>query len=398
MQLLTEDRKNTIEFYLRQGFSYHEIAKIVKVSSSTVHKIRLELGLPARIDKGGRPKALTKRGQQHLVRAVTVDDLENAVQAQQSLEQNLGKSVSVDTVRRALRDAGLVSFVRPKKPLINERNRKRRLQWDRQHIDWTVNDWMNVIWSDETKINRFGSDGKSYAWKVPGQPLKKHQVRSESKTLAWAEEHKNWTSDDWRRMVFSDEKKVNVYGSDGCKYYWSRPDDKLQPYHLDLTVKGGDGSIMVWGCITYDGPGYACWISEDTMKASDYVGILGTTLMDSVEYYGYRPQDIYFQQDNDLKHTSKLARQWFKENKFKCDHTFNWPSQSPDLSPIEHIWHHLKLKLSAYDTRAKGVHELWNRVEKEWSTFTAEDSRRYIDSMPDRCRAVIAAKCGHTRY
>ncbi|KAG0928168.1 hypothetical protein G6F30_012458 [Rhizopus arrhizus] len=95
-----------------------------------------------------------------------------------------------------------------------------------------------------------------------------------ARRLAWAEEHKNCTSDDWRRMVFSDETKVNVYGSDGCKYFWSRPDDKLQPHHLDLTVKGGGGSIMVWGCITYDWPGYACWISEGTMKASNYVGIL----------------------------------------------------------------------------------------------------------------------------
>ncbi|KAG1535758.1 hypothetical protein G6F50_015228 [Rhizopus delemar] len=110
MQPLIEDHKNTIEFYLRQGFSYHKIANIVKVSSSTVHKIRLELGLPVRIDKGGRPKALTKREQQHLVPAVTVDGLENAVQAQQSLEQNLGKSVSVDTVQRGGSN-GLVSIL-----------------------------------------------------------------------------------------------------------------------------------------------------------------------------------------------------------------------------------------------------------------------------------------------
>ncbi|KAG1141024.1 hypothetical protein G6F37_012884 [Rhizopus arrhizus] len=134
------------------------------------------------------------------------------------------------------------------------------------------------------------------------------------------------------------------------------------------------------------------------MKASDYVGILSTTLMDSLDYYGYKHQDIYFQQGNDPKHTSKLARQWFKDNNFTCDHTFNWPSQSPDQNPLEHIWHHLKLKLSAYDTRAKGVQELWDRVEKEWYTLTAEYCRRYIDSMPDRCRAVIDAKGSHTRY
>jgi hypothetical protein len=52
---------------------------------------------------------------------------------------------------------------------------------------------------------------------------------------------------------------------------------------------------MVWGNITYDGLGYACWISEGTIKASDYVGILTTTLMDSLDYYGYNHQDIYFQ-------------------------------------------------------------------------------------------------------
>ncbi|KAG1272470.1 hypothetical protein G6F66_013349 [Rhizopus arrhizus] len=155
---------------------------------------------------------------------------------------------------------------------------------------------------------------------------------------------------------------------------------------------------MVWGCITYDGPGYACWIHDGTMKAVDYVNILETTLMDSLKYYGYNPEDIYFQQDKDPKHTSKLAKQWFVDNNFKSDHIFSWPAQSPDLNPIEHVWHHLKLKLSVYDTKAKGVHELWERIEKEWNTFTLDECRRYIDSMPDRCKAVINAKEGHTRY
>ncbi|KAG1002298.1 hypothetical protein G6F26_012638 [Rhizopus arrhizus] len=67
-----------------------------------------------------------------------------------------------------------------------------------------------------------------------------------ARRLAWAEEHKNWTNDDWRRMVFSDETKINACGSDGCEYFWSRPDDKLQRYHLDLTAQGGRGSIITW--------------------------------------------------------------------------------------------------------------------------------------------------------
>ncbi|PHZ13296.1 uncharacterized protein RHIMIDRAFT_201649, partial [Rhizopus microsporus ATCC 52813] len=70
----------------------------------------------------------------------------------------------------------------------------------------------------------------------------------------------------------------------------------------------------------------------------------------------------------------------------------------PDLNPIEHLWHHLKLKLSMYDTKAKGVHELWERVEKEWNSFTKTDCRKYIDSMPGRIKAVIDANGGSTRY
>ncbi|KAG1442395.1 hypothetical protein G6F46_013076 [Rhizopus delemar] len=167
---------------------------------------------------------------------------------------------------------------------------------------------------------------------------------------------------------------------------------------VDLTVKGGQGSVMVWGCITYDGFGYACWIHDGTMKAVDYVNILETTLMDSLKYYGYNHEDVYFQQDKDPKHTSKLAKQWFVDNNFNSDHIYSWPAQSPDLNPIEHVWHHLKLKLSVYDTKAKGVHELWEKIEKERNTFTVDECRRYIDSMPDRCKAVIKAKGGHTRY
>ncbi|KAG0862708.1 hypothetical protein G6F16_012327 [Rhizopus arrhizus] len=160
----------------------------------------------------------------------------------------------------------------------------------------------------------------------------KHMKRQ----LARSKKYQNWTTDDWRRVVFSDETKVNIWGSDGCKYYWSRPGDPLKPHHIDVTVKHGGGSLMMWGCMTYEGPG--------------------------VKYID------------------------------------DWPAQSPDLDPIEHLWHHLKLKLSLYDKKAKGVYELWERVEKEWDSFDKEVCRRYIDTMPARIKAAIDAKGGSTKY
>jgi hypothetical protein len=59
---------------------------------------------------------------------------------------------------------------------------------------------------------------------------------------------------------------------------------------LDLTVKHGGGSLMMWGCITYDGPGYACQIFDGTMKKEDYIHILETTLKDAMEWCGYDPK------------------------------------------------------------------------------------------------------------
>ncbi|KAG1270902.1 hypothetical protein G6F66_013705 [Rhizopus arrhizus] len=117
LSLYERKARNIDELWERVDFEWNKLDKDVCRSyidsmpdriAAVVPIFSPSVGLPARNDKGGRPKALTKREQQHLVRAITADGLENAVQAQQSLEQNLGKSVSVDTVQRGGSN-GLVS-------------------------------------------------------------------------------------------------------------------------------------------------------------------------------------------------------------------------------------------------------------------------------------------------
>ncbi|KAG1137601.1 hypothetical protein G6F37_013498 [Rhizopus arrhizus] len=192
--------------------------------------------------------------------------------------------------------------------------------------------------------------------------------------LAWAKKYQNWTTDDWQRVLFSDETKVNIWA---------------------LTNHGG-GSLMMWGCMTYEGPGYACQIYDGTMNSDLYQHILDTTLRETMEYYDMDWSTVYFQHDGDPKHRSKSVIQWLNAN--RMSYIDDWPAQSPDLNPIDHLWHHLKLKPSLYDKKAKGVHELWERVEKEWSSFDKEVCRRYIDTMPARIKAVIDANGGSTKY
>jgi hypothetical protein len=160
------------------------------------------------------------------------------------------------------------------------------------------------------------------------------------------------------------------------------------------TKKFGGGSLMVWGCMTWDGPGFLCKI-DGKMDADLYVSILDDDLLNTLEYCNLSPQDIVFQQDNDPKHTSKKASNWFN------DHDFNvmeWPAQSPDLNPIEHLWSHLKRRLTEYAEPPAGVHELWERIQKEWEAIPKEVCQNLISSMPRRVAAVIKAHGGHTKY
>jgi hypothetical protein len=152
---------------------------------------------------------------------------------------------------------------------------------------------------------------------------------------------------------------------------------------------------MLWVCLTYEGLGYVCEIYDGIMKKEDYVCILQSTLEDTISHYGIDRKLMIFQHDNDPKHTAKLTEAYLASQEYSV---LPWPAQSPDLNSIEHIWDHLKLKLAYSDTKAKGTHELWDRVLVEWETFSLETCRRYCESMPARVQAVLAAKGKHTKY
>jgi hypothetical protein len=122
-----------------------------------------------------------------------------------------------------------------------------------------------------------------------------------------------------------------------------------------------------------------------------YTSILANNMCQSAELMGL--DHFVFQQDNDPKHTSAHVRHYFESKRIKV---LEWPSQSPDLNPIEHVWAHMKRCLATKVFKSKN--ELKEELQNIWDNITPEFCFNLIDSMPRRIEDVLKVKGGHTFY
>ena len=67
--------------------------------------------------------------------------------------------------------------------------------------------------------------------------------------IEWAKEYVTW-KDQWRCVIFSDEKKFNLDGPDGWAYYWH---DLRRDKEIFSKRQQGGKSLMVWGGFGYGG-------------------------------------------------------------------------------------------------------------------------------------------------
>ena len=135
----------------------------------------------------------------------------------------------------------------------------------------------------------------------------------------------------WKKVLWSDESKFNSKKSDGAQSVWRKRGEAFNLSCTRGTIKHGGGSVMLWGCMAWNGVGKLEFIDE-TMNADLYNNILKRNLKSSAKSLRLG-NSFLFQEDNDLKHTAKKTKTFFDENGINV---LEWPPQSPDLNPIEH--------------------------------------------------------------
>lgn len=228
---------------------------------------------------------------------------------------------------------GFSSTFQIKKAFVSEKNRQKRLQWCREHLAWSIDQWKNVLWSDESPF-----------------------------VLRYA----------------------------GRLRVWRLANERYNVQLLKGTVKH-DKKINIWGCFSWHGVGNLYCI-DDILVAKKYVQILKNHMIPSANAL-YDGNFIFQQKDNDPKHTAKVTKQYLQN---KGVHVMKWPSQSPDLNPIENLWSIFDRQMK--DRRPSNESELFEMISEGWKQISLSLCRALVESMPSRCQAVIDANGYPTKY
>ncbi len=131
---------------------------------------------------------------------------------------------------------------------------------------------------------------------------------------------------------------------------------------------------------------------EGKMNAAKYRDILDENLLQSAQdlRLGRR---FTFQQDNDPKHTAKITKEWLHNNSVTV---LEWPSQSPDLNPIEHLWR--DLKMAVHQRLPSNLTELERICKEEWQRIPKSRCEKLVAIFPKKTHGCIKSKGASTKY
>ena len=202
------------------------------------------------------------------------------------------------------------------------------------------------------------------------------------KRMEWATKNVGLSFDN---VIFSDESSIQIetHRQTHCYKRGQKPRYKPRPKH---PVK-----VHVWGGISSRGKTTLC-IFEGKMDATLFTSVLTSSLLPFTR--SVYPDGHRFMQDNDPKHCSRMAREFY------INEGINWwptPPESLDMNPIENLWHELK-EFIRREIKPRTKADLIDGIKRFWETVTVEKCRRYINHLDKVIPEIIECEGGPSGY
>jgi len=334
---------------IHAGWSYPQLQVTFHISLSSLHRIthRTIIRQPSPYPTRSRHSTITEDIRARLLATATAS-AENRRLPYRQVAELAGITLGRNALRRVFESAGYHRRVARVKPFLSATARSRRLAWAQQFQDWSVNDWMDVIWSDECAFSVGEVCGTVWVTRRPGEEyledcLVPRFARCSTIMVGGS--------------IYQDQK--------GPLLVWDTP---------------------TWGTIT--GQTYVDRIIRPYLHPWwQFLHQIGTTNS------GY----IYIQQDNAPAHRSRTTTNVMEELGL-ANYLLPWPSTSPDMNPIEGVWCLLKRRIMRRHPRPTTVPTLLTAINEEWTALSPQDIEQLTSSMPTRISELLTVCGGHTRF
>ncbi len=153
----------------KAGLSISKTADLLGFSCTTISSVYREWSEKEKISSErqlcGWKCLVDVRDQRRMGRLVKDDRKATVTQITAHYNQGMQNTISERTTRRTLKQMGYSSRRPHRVLLLSAKNRKRRLQFTQAHQNWTIEDWKSVVWSDESRFLLWHSDGRVRIWR-----------------------------------------------------------------------------------------------------------------------------------------------------------------------------------------------------------------------------------------
>ena len=325
--------------WLQEGISAREVGRRLGVSDSVIRRLRDRFqatGSAEERARSGRPRATSRRNDRSIVLATLRNRTVTARTLRGNLRQAANVNVSETTIRRRLHESNLLS--------------------------------------------------RAAAVRLPLTP------RHRQARLAFCRHQRQWTRQQWGRVLFTDESRYSLSHSDGRRRVWRRPGERFIDACVQERDQYGGGSVMVWGGFHLHGrtPLYHIQGNLTGLRYRDE--IVRPHIIPTLQAIG---QGAVLQDDNATPHRARVVTHYLQQQQVT---RMDWPSRSPDLAPIENLWDILGRRVQENHPPPADVHQLLHLLQQEWFNIPQQTLRNLVHSMRRRCQECLDARGGHTHY